>query len=74
MKFAAVLGIMLLATAILIGEWRSACTKQERVVAAVITVAAALLAMTLVFKPELPGPSQVVTLLFGWMDKRLDMK
>ncbi|WP_270169375.1 hypothetical protein [Paenibacillus sp. SYP-B4298] len=73
MKSASVIGILLLTAAILFVELRSASRKQERVVAASITVVASLLALALVFNPQLPGPSQFVALLFGWLDQQLDM-
>ncbi|MNW43106.1 hypothetical protein D3C74_202950 [compost metagenome] len=69
MKSVSVLGIFLLVAAIIYGEWHSSKRKRAKVVAAGIMLAASVLALLLLFQPGLPGPSQLVKLLFGKMDK-----
>ncbi|MNE69129.1 hypothetical protein D3C76_170310 [compost metagenome] len=69
MKSMSVLGILLLVAAIIYGEWHSSKRKRGKVVAAGITLAASVLALLLLFQPGLPGPTQLVKLLFGKMDK-----
>lgn len=69
MKLASVLGIVMLAAAIIYGEWQSSKQKRARVVVAGITIIAAALGLLLLFQPRLPGPSQFVKLLFGHVDK-----
>lgn len=33
-------------------------------------MAAAVIALVLLFQPSLPGPTQLVEFLFGWVEKR----
>jgi ABC-type enterobactin transport system permease subunit len=69
MKLGSILGILLLATAIVYGEWRSCKEKRARIVTAGITVVAAVIGIILLFQPRLPGPTQIVKLVFGSVDK-----
>ncbi|WP_315792584.1 hypothetical protein [Paenibacillus sp. BIC5C1] len=69
MRLASVLGIMLLASGIIYGEWLSTKQKRARVPVAGITVAAVFLAIVILFLPNVPGPTQVIKLIFGKVDK-----
>ncbi|MDQ0171557.1 hypothetical protein [Paenibacillus tundrae] len=69
MKFVSVVGICLLTAAMVYGEWRSRAQKKARIVAGGITLLSAMLALTLLFLPNLPGPTQWIKLLFGKVDK-----
>ncbi|WP_413409031.1 hypothetical protein [Paenibacillus amylolyticus] len=69
MKLGSILGILLLATAIVYGEWKSSKEKRARIVSAGITAVAAVIGIILLFQPRLPGPTQIVKLVFGSVDK-----
>lgn len=71
MKFLSTFGIVGLAVGIILGEWRGSKNKKMRVAMTGITLAATLLALLLLFYPRLPGPTQMMKLLFGWLDKRM---
>lgn len=71
MKLLSALAILLITIAMLYFEGQQAKQKKEKGVAAGITIAASILALTLLFMPTLPGPTQLVNLLFGSMDKIL---
>lgn len=71
MKILSALAILLLTIVMLYFEKKLAKKKKEKGVAAGITIAASILALTLLFMPTLPGPTQLVNLLFGGMDKIL---
>lgn len=68
MKLAMVLGILLLSVAIIIFEFRGSRVKKARQVTAGITFVAAGLTILLLFRPGLPGPTELVKLLFGRID------
>lgn len=59
----------MLTMAIIYSEWRSCKQKKVRGITAAITLAAAVLALTLLFQENLPGPTQLVEHLFGWIEK-----
>ncbi|WP_145047593.1 hypothetical protein [Paenibacillus xylanexedens] len=69
MKFVSVIGVCLLTAAMVYGEWHSSAQKKARIVAGGITLLSAMLALTLLFLPSLPGPTQWIKLLFGKVDK-----
>ncbi|WP_339184917.1 hypothetical protein MHB43_15115 [Paenibacillus sp. FSL H8-0317] len=69
MKLGSILGILMLATAIVYGEWKSSKEKRARIVSAGITAVAAVIGIILLFQPRLPGPTQIVKFLFGSVDK-----
>ncbi|MBY0115336.1 hypothetical protein [Paenibacillus xylanexedens] len=71
MKLGSILGILMLATAIVYGEWKSSKEKRARIVSAGITAVGAVLGIILLFQPRLPGPTQFVKLIFGSVDKFL---
>ncbi|WP_440119372.1 hypothetical protein [Paenibacillus sp. QZ-Y1] len=52
MKLASVLGIVLLAAAIIYGEWQSSKQKRARIVVAGISIVAAVLALLLLFPSQ----------------------
>ena len=55
MKLGSILGILMLATAIVYGEWKSTDKeKRARIVSAGITAVAAVLGIILLFQPRLP--------------------
>lgn len=69
MKIAYTLAIILAAVGIGYGEWRASKEKKAQLAAAGIISVAAILAIALIFFPDLPGPTQLVLWLFGWLDK-----
>lgn len=69
MKLASVLGILVLTAAIIYGDRHSSSEKKAKAAATGITLIAAALALILLFQPGLPGPTQLVKLLFGKVDK-----
>ncbi|MGE6579048.1 hypothetical protein [Paenibacillus xylanexedens] len=69
MKLGSILGILMLAAAIMYGEWKSSKEKRARIVSAGITAIAAVIGIILIFQPRLPGPTQVMKLVFGSVDK-----
>ncbi|CAM4386814.1 hypothetical protein [Paenibacillus xylanexedens] len=69
MKLGSILGILMLATAIVYGEWKSSKEKRARIVTAGITAVAAVIGIILLFQARLPGPTQFVKLVFGSVDK-----
>ncbi|MHA7964308.1 hypothetical protein ACX93W_09185 [Paenibacillus sp. CAU 1782] len=71
MKILSTMGILLLTLSIIFGEWRGSRVKKVRAITTGITLATAVLALLLLFQPSLPGPSQVVKLLFGKLDKMM---
>lgn len=68
MKIAMVLGILLLSAAIIIFEFRGSRVKRARQVVAGITLSAAGITILLFFHPGLPGPTELVKLVFGKID------
>ncbi|GBF74328.1 hypothetical protein PA598K_02666 [Paenibacillus sp. 598K] len=72
MKFLSTLGIVVLAVAIILGEWRGSKSKKMRAAMAGITLAATLLALLLLIYPGLPGPTRMMKLLFGRLDKIME--
>lgn len=71
MKIAYAISILLLSGGIGYGEWRASKEKKAQMVAVGMMSIAAILAIALIFFPDLPGPTQLVLLLFGWLDKYL---
>ncbi|WP_059051059.1 hypothetical protein [Paenibacillus senegalimassiliensis] len=71
MKIAYAIGIVLMSAGIGYGEWRASKEKRAQIAAVGMISLAAILAMALIFFPDLPGPTQLVLLLFGWLDKYL---
>ncbi|MEK4661014.1 hypothetical protein MHH93_03910 [Priestia sp. FSL H7-0729] len=69
MKLGSILGIVMLAAAIMYGEWKSSKEKRARIVSAGITAVATVIGIILLFQPRFPGPTQVMKLVFGSMDK-----
>lgn len=69
MKLGSIMGILMLATAIIYGEWRSSKEKRARILIVAITAIAAVIGIILLFQPRLPGPTQFVKLVFGSVDK-----
>ncbi|MFX3649762.1 MAG: hypothetical protein ACE3K2_10080 [Paenibacillus sp.] len=69
MKLGSILGILMLAAAIIYGEWKGSKEKRARIVSAGITAVAAVIGIILLFQPRLPGPTQVMKLVFGSVDK-----
>lgn len=69
MKSASMVGIVLLAAAIVYGEWKNTPQRRERWVVAGITAGAVILSVVLLLLPDMPGPSQFVKLLFGQVDQ-----
>ncbi|WP_433753552.1 hypothetical protein [Paenibacillus amylolyticus] len=69
MKLGSILGILMVAAAIMYGEWKSSKEKRARIVSAGITVVAAVIGIILLFQPRLPGPTQVMKLVFGSVDQ-----
>lgn len=72
MKFLSTIGILVLAVAIILGEWRGSKSKKMRVAMTGITLTATLLALLLLIYPGLPGPTQMIKLLFGRLDKIME--
>ncbi|WP_340023533.1 hypothetical protein MHI24_00175 [Paenibacillus sp. FSL K6-1096] len=68
MKIAMILGILLLSAAIIIIEFRDTKSKKARRAAAGITLMTAGLTILLFIHPGLPGPTELVKLLFGKID------
>ncbi|MEK4042739.1 hypothetical protein NSU18_03685 [Paenibacillus sp. FSL H8-0048] len=68
MKMAIIIAILLLACGIIIFEFRGSKDKKARKVIAGITFGAACLTILLLFQPGLPGPTELVKLLFGRID------
>ncbi|MBD3919324.1 hypothetical protein H8B09_11210 [Paenibacillus sp. PR3] len=71
MKTAAFLGIMLISAAILFMELRKCKQKKNRMVIMGIMLLSTALSITLLFNPHLPGPTQLMSVLFGRFDKML---
>ncbi|WP_339783995.1 hypothetical protein NSQ38_21615 [Paenibacillus sp. FSL R7-0313] len=69
MKLISILGILMLAAATMYGEWKSSKEKRARIVSAGITAVAAVIGIILLFQPRLPGPTQVMKVVFGSLDK-----
>ncbi|MEN1990103.1 hypothetical protein [Paenibacillus hubeiensis] len=69
MKSASMVGIVLLAAAIVYGEWKNTPQRQERWVVAGIMAGAVILSIVLLLLPGIPGPSQFVKLVFGQVDQ-----
>ncbi|MGN7412806.1 hypothetical protein [Paenibacillus sp. SAF-068] len=69
MKLGSILGILMLAAALMYWEWKSSKEKRARIVSAGITVIAAVIGIILLFQPRLPGPTQIVKLVFGSVDQ-----
>lgn len=68
MKIAMILGILLLCAAIIVFEFRNTRSKRARQVVAGITLATAGLTILLFILPDLPGPTELVKLVFGKID------
>ncbi|PWW04766.1 hypothetical protein DFQ01_10649 [Paenibacillus cellulosilyticus] len=66
-----ILGILLFTAAILWVELRNCKQKKSRKVVTGITLLSAALAITLLFNPHLPGPTQLMSVMFGRFDKTL---
>lgn len=71
MKMAVFVGIILISAAILFMELRNCKEKKQRMVVMGITLLSTALAITLLFNPHLPGPTQLMSVLFGRFDKML---
>lgn len=69
MKVAYTLAIILATVGIGYAEWRAGKEKKVQIVSLGLLLLAASLAIALVFFPDLPGPTQLILLLFGWLDK-----
>ncbi|PYE50375.1 hypothetical protein DFQ00_104334 [Paenibacillus barcinonensis] len=69
--FSSVLGVMLVAATIIYVEWKSSKENKVRWITAGITAISAVIGILLLFNPRLPGPSAVVKLLFGGVDKMM---
>ncbi|WP_342555934.1 hypothetical protein [Paenibacillus sp. FSL R7-0652] len=69
MKIASMLGILMLAAAIIYVEWKQYREKKTRIILAGITAASAVIGILLLIDPSLPGPSELIKLLFGSVDK-----
>ncbi|WP_028589984.1 hypothetical protein [Paenibacillus massiliensis] len=69
MRLVSVLGILFLAAVILFGEWHGCSTRRVRVIMISVTLGTAILAIVLLYQPNLPGPTQWIKLLFGKIDK-----
>lgn len=69
MKSASMVGIVLLAAAIVYGEWKSTQQRREKWVVAGITAGAVILSIVLLLLPGIPGPSQFVKFVFGQVDQ-----
>ncbi|ETT56164.1 hypothetical protein C162_01937 [Paenibacillus sp. FSL R7-269] len=68
MKLVMILGILLLSASIIVFEFRGSKDKKTRKVIAGITLATAGLTILLLLQPGLPGPTELVKLLFGRID------
>lgn len=64
-----IIGILLISGIIMVGESSSCQQKKAKIIMYSITLGTMILAITLVFQPNLPGPTQVIKLTFGWVDK-----
>jgi hypothetical protein len=64
-----IIGILFISGIIMLGESSNCQQKRAKVIMYSITVGTMILAITLVFQPNLPGPTQVIKLTFGWVDK-----
>jgi len=72
MKFLYLIGLLAIGTSIIMAEWRGSKSKKMRVAMTSITLAATLLALLLLIYPGLPGPTQMMKLLFGRLDKMME--
>ncbi|WP_184181416.1 hypothetical protein [Paenibacillus sp. JGP012] len=68
-KLGSVIGVLLLAATIIYVEWKNSEENKVRWIAGGITAISAVIGILLLFNPRLPGPSAVVKLLFGGVDK-----
>lgn len=64
-----IIGILLISGIIMVGESSNCKQKRAKIIMYTITLGTMILAITLVFQPNLPGPTQVIKLTFGWVDK-----
>jgi hypothetical protein len=64
-----IIGILLISGIIMVGESSNCQQKKAKIIMYSITLGTMILAITLVFQPNLPGPTQVIKLTFGWVDK-----
>ncbi|QLG38734.1 MULTISPECIES: hypothetical protein [unclassified Paenibacillus] len=71
MKLASVLGILILAATIIYVEWNYSKEKRAKWLSAGFTSVSALIGIVLLFDSNLPGPSDVVKLLFGRVDQMM---
>ncbi|GMK37354.1 hypothetical protein PCCS19_04070 [Paenibacillus sp. CCS19] len=71
MKAAAIFGIIVISAAVVYMELRKCKQKKSRMVVVGITLFSTALAITLLFNPHLPGPTQLMSMLFGRFDKML---
>lgn len=69
MKSASMVGIVLLAAAIVCVEWKNTPQQRERRVVAGITAGAVILSIVLLLLPGIPGPSEFVKFVFGQVDQ-----
>lgn len=69
MKIAYTLAVIVAAAGIGYAEWRAGEEGKARIVLLGLLLLAAGLAIALIFFPDLPGPTQLILLLFGWLDK-----
>ncbi|MEF3303681.1 hypothetical protein [Paenibacillus sp. GYB003] len=74
MNVVSVIGITLLAAAVLMSDRRNWSRRswKERAAFAAITALGWAIAVLLVFVPELPGPTQLVESIFGPLGKSLE--
>ncbi|GGJ99369.1 hypothetical protein GCM10007063_22130 [Lentibacillus kapialis] len=74
MKWAMVLGIVVIAVLITLYEWpkMNKNQKKERKAFAVLTMGSVVLAVLLVYFPDMPGPTQLVDSLFKPFGKLLE--
>lgn len=64
-----VIGILLISGIIMLGEGSHCQQKRTKTIMYCITLGTMILAITIVFQPNLPGPTQFIKLTFGWVDK-----
>jgi multisubunit Na+/H+ antiporter MnhB subunit len=74
MKFAAITGITILVILIVLYEWPKMKPKQKKEKAAFLTVTGMgwILAVILVFNPDIPGPTQMIDALYRPLGKMLE--
>lgn len=65
----AVIGIVLVSIFIVWWEFRSLTDRKTRALVLVLTLATCVLAVLLLLYPDLPGPTEFVNYLLGYLDK-----